>query len=163
MSAPKDDLVWQEAVKGVKPLKKNDKVQKEPPKIYRPGVRGDKAPGFDYKADVMRRQSPFDPLLFGKIASGKIRLQFSFDLHGLSEAEAYEALLGILGRAYMEGRRYGLIVTGKGRFGQSPIRAQVPKWLTSPKLSQIVSSFDFSARRHGGDGAFYVLLRRHDR
>ncbi|HXV73729.1 MAG TPA: Smr/MutS family protein [Sphingomonadales bacterium] len=163
MSSPKDDPVWREAIKGVKPLKKAGKVQKDPPKIYRRRVREPEAPAFNYQADIMRRQSPFDPLLFSKIASGKIPLQFSFDLHGLSETGAYEALLDILGQAYMEGLRYGLIVTGKGRLGQSPIRAQVPKWLTSPKLSQIVSSFEFSAQRHGGDGAYYVLLRRHDR
>jgi len=163
MTSNKEKQDWDEATRGVKPLGDDGKVSTEPPKVYRTHRRSDN----DYTAfpfDLTRKhQSDFDPLLFSKIASGKVRLQFSFDLHGMSECEAFEALLDVLGSAYMDGRRYGLIVTGKGRLGNSPIRAMLPKWLTSPKLGQIVSSFTFSAKNHGGDGAFYVLLRRQDR
>lgn len=164
MTSDKDKEEWDDAVKGVKPLGDTGKVSNEPPKIYkrRPRAEDDYTP-FDFAKGSSRHQSDFDPLLFSKIASGKVRLQFSFDLHGMTEREAFEALVQVLGDAYMAGRRYGLIVTGKGRLGDSPIRAMVPKWLTSPNLSQIVSSYEFSAKNHGGDGAFYVLLRRQDR
>ncbi|MHA1543751.1 MAG: Smr/MutS family protein [Alphaproteobacteria bacterium] len=161
MASDKDKQNWDEAIKGANPLGKTGKVSAEPPKIYpRHPRRLDDYSPFDFKSGASKHQSDFDPLLFSKIASGKVRIQFSFDLHGMSEAEAFEALLGVLGDAYLAGRRYGLIVTGKGRLGGSPIRAMLPKWLTSPKLSQIVSSFTYSAKNHGGDGAFYVLLRR---
>lgn len=163
MAPDKDKQDWDEATRGVKPLEDDGKFSPEPPKVYRVHRRSDNddAP-FPFDLTI-KHQSDFDPLLFSRIASGKVRLQFSFDLHGMTEAEAFAALLDVLGSAYGDGRRYGLIVTGKGRLGNSPIRAMLPKWLTSPKLAQIVSSFTFSAKNHGGDGAFYVLLRRQDR
>ena len=164
MAPNKDKQDWDEATRGVKPLEDDGKFSAKPPKVYKTHRRSDNdyAP-FPYDLKAVKHQSDFDPLLFSKIASGKVRLQFSFDLHGMTEAEAFAALLDVLGSAYEDGRRYGLIVTGKGRRGNSPIRAILPKWLTSPKLAQIVSSFTFSAKNHGGDGAFYVLLRRQDR
>lgn len=161
MTSDKDKQDWDEATRGVKPLGEDGKISTEPPKVYQRHPRHfeDYSP-FEFKPGSTKPQSDFDPLLFSKIASGKVRIQFSTDLHGMTEGEAFEALLDVLGAAYMAGRRYGLIVTGKGRGGNSPIRAQLPKWLTSPKLSQIVSSFTYSAENHGADGAFYVLLRR---
>ena len=164
MASDENKKQWDEAIKGVQPLGETGKVSTRPPKVYKTHRRSDSDyTPFDFSKGNARPQSDFDPLLFSKIASGKVRIQFSFDLHGMTEGEAYSALLDVLGAAYMDGKRYGLIVTGKGRGGNSPIRAMVPKWLTSPKLSKIVSSFEFSARNHGGDGAFYVLLRRQDR
>lgn len=161
MVSKKNHPDWEEATKGVRPLPKKDKVNKPLPKT--PGrrvVRGVPESSHNYHPTEARPQNPFDPRLFDKIARGKVRIQFSFDLHGMTEGQAFEALLDELGKAFDQGRRYGLIITGKGRDGKSPIRAGLPKWLSSPKLSQVVSSFAYSAPRHGGEGAFYVLLRR---
>lgn len=164
MSNEKVDPDWAEAIRGVKPIGEDGRVQKDPPKVARrPRSVLEEPPGFDFDPVAIRPQSPFDPLLFEKISEGKVKIQFSFDLHGYTEREAFDTLLDILGHHFMAGRRYGLIVTGKGREGKSPIRAQLPKWLSSPKLSQVVSSYIYAAQRHGGDGAFYVLLRRQDR
>lgn len=40
------------------------------------------------------------------------------------------------------------------------LREQVPRWLALPPLSGHVITWQPAARRHGGDGALYVLLRR---
>lgn len=161
MTAKKHHPAWAEAIRGVKPLSKAEKAEASLPTASgRRLVREPDAPAHVYHPAERKPQSPFDPLLFDKIAAGKVKIQFSTDLHGMTQAEAFDTLLDVLGDAYLAGRRYGLLVTGKGRGGASQIRAMVPKWLTSPKLSQIVSSFIFSAQRHGGEGAFYVLLRR---
>jgi DNA-nicking Smr family endonuclease len=39
----------------------------------------------------------------------------------------------------------------------------LPIWLNSPELSALVAGWDQSAQGHGGEGAWYVRLRRQDR
>lgn len=153
---PKDP--WTEAVKGVKPLGKKAKPTILSPQVKRVPVR-QRTQDFDLPNEP-RHQSPFDPLLYKKIEDGKANIEFRHDLHGMTEAHAFDVLCAVLEAAFVEGKRRGLIITGKGREGLSPIRAQLPKWLSSPRLARIVSSFDYSAKHHGGDGAFYVLLRK---
>jgi len=155
---------WEDAVKDVRPLKAKTRAEKPLPKISgRRAVKDPGAGGHDFHPTAVRPQSAFDPLQFEKLETGKVRLQFKHDLHGMTEREAHDYLLDALGLAFQAGKRYGLIVTGKGRDGQSPIRTMLPKWLGAPRFSQIVSSYCYAAKRHGGDGAFYILLRRFDR
>ena len=40
------------------------------------------------------------------------------------------------------------------------LRTMLPIWLTSPELSPYVSGWDQSAQGHGGEGAWYVRLKR---
>jgi DNA-nicking Smr family endonuclease len=40
------------------------------------------------------------------------------------------------------------------------LRAQMPRWLNEPRLRRRVLSFQTAQPRHGGEGAFYLLLRR---
>jgi DNA-nicking Smr family endonuclease len=36
----------------------------------------------------------------------------------------------------------------------------LPMWLAEPALAPYVAGFDIAAQGHGGEGAFYVRLRR---
>lgn len=58
------------------------------------------------------------------------------------------------------GRRTVLVITGKGFAGEGVLRREVPHWLSLPPLRQMVSSVDQAGRRHGGEGALYVRLKR---
>ncbi len=40
------------------------------------------------------------------------------------------------------------------------IKSSVHEWLTGPALRGVVSGFAPAARKHGGDGALYVTIRR---
>ena len=40
------------------------------------------------------------------------------------------------------------------------LRGEFPRWLAEGTLARIVLAWRPAATRHGGDGAFYVLLRR---
>ena len=40
------------------------------------------------------------------------------------------------------------------------LREQVPRWLSSPDLRDLVVGFTEAGRTHGGSGALYVRLRR---
>jgi DNA-nicking Smr family endonuclease len=57
-----------------------------------------------------------------------------------------------------------LVVTGKGarggEGGRGVIRAALPHWLETPALRPYVAALRAAHPRHGGAGAWYVILRR---
>ncbi|KDP93425.1 hypothetical protein ER13_01360 [Brevundimonas sp. EAKA] len=53
-----------------------------------------------------------------------------------------------------------LVITGQGRLGGGVIRASFGEWMQSPGLRGVVSGFTVAHQRHGGNGAFYVTLKR---
>lgn len=97
------------------------------------------------------------------------------DLHGMRQAEAHAALHGFLRRSGSAGHRLVLVVTGKGPEQGGPweadafssergvLRRSVPRWLTLPEMRRLVVGVEEAGRRHGGEGALYVRLRRADR
>ena len=82
------------------------------------------------------------------------------DLHGYGRFQAQDALTAFLRGAQARGYGAVLVITGQGRRGGGIIRASVHEWLQSPALRGVVSGFASAHRRHGGDGAIYVTLRR---
>lgn len=109
-----------------------------------------------------------------KLSSGRIEIEGRIDLHGMRQAEAHAALTRFLHRGYAEGRRWVLVITGKGaplrtahderleREGEERgvLRRNVPRWLAEPDLSPIIIGFTTAAIRHGGEGALYVHIRK---
>ena len=53
-----------------------------------------------------------------------------------------------------------LVITGKGAQGDGVLRRHVPDWLASPPIRQHVAGISEAHRRHGGEGALYVALKR---
>lgn len=98
-----------------------------------------------------------------KLSKGRLPIEGRVDLHGMSQSEAHSLLLSFLRRAHMGGVRYVLVITGKGSSsgGEGVLRRAVPEWLATPSFRSLVSSYDHAARGHGGSGALYVRLRRH--
>lgn len=82
------------------------------------------------------------------------------DLHGMTRASAQDALYGFLDRAHGRGHRCVLVITGKGTGGGGVLRRELPLWLNESRLRPLVLSIQPAQPRHGGGGAFYVLLRR---
>lgn len=88
-------------------------------------------------------------------------IEARIDLHGFGRFQAQDALTAFLIGAQARGCRSVLVVTGQGRRGGTGvIRASVHEWLQGPALRGVVSGFAPAARRHGGDGALYVTIRR---
>lgn len=85
------------------------------------------------------------------------------DLHGLTQDRARAALEAFLARAWDEGWRAVLVITGKGVQGDGVLRRRTPDWLGAPHLSHIVAGVSEAHRRHGGEGAIYVALKRKPR
>ncbi len=99
-----------------------------------------------------------------RLARGSDSIDGRLDLHGLTQAEAYDALFGFLRAARSRGARVVLIITGKGRIdateGRGVLKRQVPMWLRLPELRDYVVGFETAGVGHGGEGAMYVRLKR---
>jgi DNA-nicking Smr family endonuclease len=104
-----------------------------------------------------------------RLRSGKLVPDRSIDLHGYSRDQAYALLSRAIEDAALTDARVLLVVTGKGardaegRDGERPrgvIRAGLPHWLETPALRPFVAALRPAHPRHGGSGAFYVILRR---
>jgi DNA-nicking Smr family endonuclease len=101
-----------------------------------------------------------------QLARGKTEIGGRIDLHGMTQAQAHDALLHFLRRYQAEGAKFVLVITGKGSAGavargeRGILRRQVPLWLALPEFRACVLGFDIAHLGHGGEGALYVRLRK---
>ncbi len=110
-----------------------------------------------------------DRKTFNKMNRGKLKPEARIDLHGMTLAQAHPSLNRFITSNFLNGARLVLVITGKGRSKEAEIfsfeqkgvlRNQVPHWLTTPPLREMVLEIRPAHLRHGGDGAYYVYLRR---
>jgi DNA-nicking Smr family endonuclease len=95
-----------------------------------------------------------------RIAKDREPIGARLDLHGMDQDRARSVLEAFLRRAWDEGYRAVLVITGKGVQGDGILRRRTPEWLAAPHLSAIVAGISEAHRRHGGEGALYVALKR---
>ena len=87
--------------------------------------------------------------------------------------DAEESFSNTITHCYNNGLRCLLFVTGKGLFnGKKNDGANTPKlyhgvirsaffsWVKSKKFAKQILSYEKASAEHGGDGAFYVYLRK---
>jgi DNA-nicking Smr family endonuclease len=111
-----------------------------------------------------------EPKLRKRLGRGRIEIDGTLDLHGMRQDEALAALTRFLGARFARGERTILVITGKGlkKVNGDPttivergvLRTMLPIWLNAPELRPIVAGWDQAAQSHGGEGAWYVRLRR---
>ncbi len=110
-----------------------------------------------------------DKKAFGRMKRGKLKPEGRIDLHGMRMDTAHPALIRFILSAQASGKRLVLVITGKGKDRDEPgpiptprgvLRNQVPQWLSLPPLTQAVMQVTPAHISHGGDGAYYVYLRR---
>jgi DNA-nicking Smr family endonuclease len=97
-----------------------------------------------------------------KLRKGKMAIDGRIDLHGMTQSEAHDALVGFIRRSHNAGRRNVLVITGKGQMprGEGVLRLSVPRWLREADIGRLILSVHQAQPQHGGGGAYYVLLRR---
>lgn len=126
-----------------------------------------------YQASGRPGQAPrpgIEPNLRQRLVRGREEIDGTIDLHGMRQVEAHAALTRFIQARSARGDRTVLVITGKGlkKLGDDAaviiergiLRAMLPMWLTSADLAPLVAGWDVAAQGHGGDGAFYVRLRR---
>lgn len=172
--------LWTEVARTVDPLQRQrplvldseplplpvlaEPAKKTAPRPALPAYRPDGRPG------PQRGRDELDPKLRRRLGRGQIDIDGTIDLHGMRQVEAHAALRRFLLARYARGDRTVLVITGKGMrrtddgstaIGERGVlRAMLPIWLAERELAALVSGWDVAARGHGGDGAFYVRLRR---
>ena len=101
-----------------------------------------------------------------KLRKGNFEPEATLDLHGLSRDNAYYRLSQFIHQSYDKGHRYLLIITGKGRYcydtyqNTGLLRGLVADWLEESDFSQYVSVKQPASSVHGGEGAYYVILKK---
>jgi DNA-nicking Smr family endonuclease len=106
---------------------------------------------------------PIEPRRKRRIARERDPIGARLDLHGLDQDRARGVLDRFLVRAWDEGYRAVLIITGKGVQGDGVLKRRTPEWLAAAHLAHIVAGISDAARHHGGEGALYVALKRKPR
>jgi DNA-nicking Smr family endonuclease len=103
-----------------------------------------------------------------KLAKASIRPDFTLDLHGHTLEQAHRQLDHGLTQAKGMGARMVLLITGKPRpadpadrgHKRGAIRAKVLDWLAAGPHAGDIAAIRQAHRRHGGDGALYLVLKR---
>jgi DNA-nicking Smr family endonuclease len=103
-----------------------------------------------------------------RLARGTLAPDFTLDLHGHTLVSAHARLDHGLTQAKALGARVVLLITGKPRPAEAAdrgerrgaIRAKVLDWLAAGPHSSSIAAIRPAHRRHGGDGALYLVLRR---
>lgn len=137
---------------------------KAPPRIIAmPAYQSDNRPGGPPRPSI-------EPNIRQRLVRGRTPIDGTLDLHGMRQAEAHLALRRFIAARSAQGDRTVLVITGKGlkKLGDDAavivergvLRAMLPLWLSAPDLAPLVAGWDVAAQSHGGDGAFYVRLRR---
>ena len=120
--------------------------------------------------EMLAATSPnMDKRNFDRLKKGKMTVDGTLDLHGLTLAEAHPRLNAFVRGAHASHKRLLLVITGKGKSSsdhsimpvrRGVLRHQVPQWLSMAPLAPLVLQVTQATQKHGGGGAYYVYLRR---
>jgi DNA-nicking Smr family endonuclease len=181
-SRPGDWHLWTAVKRTVTPLRAEALIEDEAPPL--PVPTGKAPPIFDKGAKWLgpslpsyrpptetRRALPGDPLeprMRRRLRRGQIEIDATIDLHGMRQTEAHAALQRFVAARIGRGDRTLLVITGKGLkktedmqvLDRGVLRAMLPLWLSEPALAPMIAGWAVAAQEHGGQGAFYVRLRR---
>ena len=168
----KDVDLFKAAMAGVRPIK-GRKVPKPAPALRRSGEEPKPARIAPAVPPARRKEeagtiveASFDRDIDRALARGKRSPEGRLDLHGMTLGAADRAVAEFLARSSEQGLRVVLIVTGKGlrleggRVLGGRIRTEFLGWLDRADNRARVAGVRAAHPRHGGSGAFYVLLRR---
>lgn len=152
-------------VRPAEPEPPTDPEPGSPPRFVRPArSQAQPAPPPAVPARLVAHAAPHDlePRRHRRLARERDPIEARIDLHGHGRFQAQDALTAFLINAHARGYRSVLVVTGKGARsgGAGVIRSSVMDWIAQPPLRAIVAGIASAHRRHGGEGAFYVTLRR---
>lgn len=166
---PEELKVWSLVAGTVHPLP--GRVAPAPEAPPPPATAAGDAPARVPIAAVPKREAPrpragvegIEPNRRHRIVRDREAIGARLDLHGYDQDRARAVLEAFLRRAWDEGYRAVLVITGKGVQGDGVLRRRTPEWLAAPHLTEVVAGIAEAHRRHGGEGALYVALKRKPR
>ena len=175
-----DDDLFLKKMKGVKHITKKNRLTNTKPQTKnkiikkKTNVLNVASSEKGIKKQINNPQLSLEKVKIGKNIKRKLfKIDKKIDFHGKNLLEAEETFLSTILECYNDGKRCLLFVTGKGLFKikkpkndyeprlyHSVIRTAFFDWVKSKKLSKYILSFEQAPIKHGGDGAFYVYLRK---
>ena len=158
--ANSDASLWQRATRDVKPLAPRKQPaarapSQQPPPLTR-AVKAVASP----RPIPLNRFVGIDRANAERLKRGQYKIEARLDLHGMTQDEAYRALLDFLRTARAAGKRCVLVITGRGRIGGGVLKTAVPRWLDETLFRPHLLAIATAQPRDGGAGALYVMLRR---
>ncbi len=156
----KDIELWHKVATGITPLKKKvAKVLPKPPRgddIYIPPSTVEAPrPRQQLKELTAHQSADVDAALMKRLRSGELPIAGRIDLHGMTRHEAEEAITRFIHFSFHNGRRCVLVITGRSGI----LKPATVRWLNEAALRPFIIAIA-PAKKHGGDGAYYVLLKR---
>ncbi len=152
--------LWRETMRGVKPLRpepvKEIAAPSPPPretKSRRVPVSTQSAPP---SARATKSIDALDRRTATRLKRGTLAIEARLDLHGMTQAEAHDALSRFIARAQKHGSRAVLVITGKS----GVLHGAVPRWLGEGDNRGRILAIRRAHAQHGGEGALYLMLRR---
>jgi DNA-nicking Smr family endonuclease len=172
-SISKEDLdAFQQAVKGVQPLK-TDKIRLGQPPIAKKPVRKHEFSEEDNpiplnESLVLDSVSGEEALAYKhasislktlrKLRKGQYNVEAKLDLHGMTVEKARKAVHDFLQECLREKIQVALIIHGKGHHSAEPVlKNKLNHWL---RELPFLLAFCSAAQTHGSRGALYILLKR---
>lgn len=167
---PNDDDLWHAVAETVKPL--NSKKAASKPKTVSLEKKLTltikplrKTPDLDYSTYKDLEAGNIDSLdkkNGQRFRNGEMPIEAVLDLHGHTLESGEAALRKFIHAQNKRKARCLLVITGRGGFlGRGVLKAELPHWINSPEIRSLVLAFAPAKPKDGGDGAFYVLLKRH--
>jgi len=169
--------LFYEAVAGSAPLK--DRAEVKPPEGMVPRIVDENAEALAQLSDLVSGEGPFDiadsdefvegyapgvnGALMRALRRGDFSVQGHLDLHGMSRAEAKEAVEKFVSESRRAGKRCVLVVHGRGLNSKDQIpvlKEALRTWLQRGRIARSVLAFATARPHDGGAGAVYVVLRK---
>ena len=179
MSNNNDDLFIKSLI-GVKPIKKTDKITKPLPELKQKPIKKSVKQTSSIKTHNNEKKiisSPNNPIFEKnitnrKLKQGKIPINKKVDLHGYSLEEAKNIFVTTINDCFYKNYRCILFITGKGikkrteeNFQQNKlyygkIRNNFLSWTSIKSIQSKILNVQQPPIKYGGDGAFFVYLRK---
>lgn len=158
----KKDSIWDLFAKNVKPLKnQNSKIIPEMPERNTEGkvTLKKQSPKIVLQERVWKGEASerWAHQQVQRLTTKEVKkkvIEGRIDLHGLTRAEAESALHRFFNWAQTSNLHFVLVITGKG----GVLNELAPHWFN--QHPEFVVSFNNAQPKDGGNGAFYVHVRR---
>lgn len=106
-----------------------------------------------------------------KMTRGHVEIDASIDLHGLNQEQARLELNNFILRSKKNNFKIVLVITGKGNSPKTDslyevdnsqrgvLNKNLPLWLKKDEIRKNINGYRYASQKHGGQGAYYILLK----
>ena len=180
MSNKDDNNFFLKSLAGVEPLKKNNKITKAIPKPTKSNIprivikENESDTVYEKTKNVTKQQKTAIQKndINKKLKKNKIPINRKIDFHGCSLEEAKKIFFNTINDCFLKNFRCILFITGKGSVKKEndyyqdtmlyygKIRNNFLNWVNHNSVQSKILNVQQANTKTGGDGAFYVYLRK---